>query len=117
MKKKTEGLVYSTDHGKMCPGCDKPITDCACSKSEATSLKGPIHIRRETKGRKGKGVTVVSNLPMAPPQIKDLAKELKSKVGTGGTVKNGTIEIQGEHIELLMKVLSGKGWKVKKIGG
>ena len=117
MKKKRDGLVYSTDHGKMCPGCNKAISNCACSKEESIASKGPIKIRRETKGRKGKGVTVISNIPLTLSEIKNLAKELKTKAGTGGTAKNGTIEIQGEHINLLIEELKKRGFAVKKTGG
>ena len=117
MKKKREGLVYSTDHGKMCPGCNQAENNCLCSKEETVSTKGPIKIRRETKGRKGKGVTVISNIPLTLSEIKDLAKALKTRVGTGGTVKNATIEIQGEHINLLIEELKKRGFAVKRIGG
>lgn len=76
-----------------------------------------VRVGRETKGRKGKGMTLVSGVPLAPADLKALAKELKQKCGTGGTVKDGVIEIQGDHRDQLVELLQGRGWTVKKAGG
>lgn len=76
-----------------------------------------MRVSRETKGRKGKGVTLITGLPMHPDGLKDLAKELKQKCGSGGTVKKGTIEIQGDHRDVIVKELQDKGYAAKKSGG
>lgn len=108
------GLVYSTEHGRMCPACAKPLSECVCTQEEAAATgDGVVQIVYETKGRKGKGVTVVSGLPLRPSELKTLARELKAKCGCGGTVKDGTVEIQGDHRERLSGELKGKGFTVK----
>lgn len=109
--------VYSTEDGKICPGCDQPQAQCVCGKEVVPEGDGIVRLRRETKGRKGKGVTLVDGVLMTPSELKKLAKELKNKCGTGGTVKDGNIEIQGDHRDLLMDVLTQKGFTVKKAGG
>jgi translation initiation factor 1 len=78
---------------------------------------GVVRVGRETKGRKGKGVTLVSGVPLPPEELKTLAKELKQKCGTGGTLKDGVIEIQGDHRDALIELLKTKGWTVKRSGG
>ena len=72
---------------------------------------------RETKGRKGAGVTVISGVPVAEEALKALAKELKARSGSGGTVKDGVIEIQGDHRDLLVEELAKRGFKAKRAGG
>jgi translation initiation factor 1 len=109
--------VYSTEDGKICPDCDQPVAACRCAEEQVPEGDGIVRIRRETKGRKGKGVTLVDGVLMTPTELKGLAKELKSKCGTGGTVKDGVIEIQGDFRDLLMDVLQAKGFQVKKAGG
>ena len=112
------GLVYSTEHGRMCPGCGWPVEKCACSRKDGPeTAAGPVRVRLETKGRKGKGVTVVTGLPLTTAELAVLAKDLKKKCGSGGTVKNGTIEIQGDHRDVVVEHLNAKGWKAKKAGG
>jgi len=74
-------------------------------------------VHRETKGRKGKGVTVISGVPLAPTDLVQFATQLKKKCGSGGTVKDGTIEIQGDHCDILMEELKKQGWPVKRSGG
>jgi translation initiation factor 1 len=78
---------------------------------------GIVRISRETKGRKGKGVTLIGGLPLAQKDLKALAKKLKAKCGTGGTVKEGVIEIQGDQRDLLVAELSQQGYTVKRSGG
>lgn len=78
---------------------------------------GIVRIARSTKGRKGKGVTIITGVPLTGEPLKKLAKDLKQKCGTGGTVKDGVIEIQGDHRDNLLDVLKTKGWQVKKAGG
>ena len=111
------GLVYSTETGRLCSVCSKPITECICSKTATPDGDGIVRIRRETKGRGGKTVTSVSGIPLAFDELKALVAILKKRCGTGGTLKDGIIEIQGEHVELLMTELAKKGFVVKKTGG
>jgi translation initiation factor 1 len=115
-------LVYSTEKGRVCPNCGHPVKKCRCKKGKSSSPKqvlcdGILRIRREVKGRKGKGVTVITGIPLENSRLKQLAKTLKQKCGSGGTVKNGTIEIQGDHRDLLMAELKQLGYTVKKSGG
>lgn len=112
------GLVYSTSHGKMCPRCNNPVANCTCSKThDIPAGDGIVRVWRQTKGRKGKAVTVITGIPLPGPQLKKIAKQLKQKCGAGGTVKAGTIEIQGDHRDLLITELQKKGYTVKKSGG
>jgi translation initiation factor 1 len=112
------GPVYSTEHGRMCPACSKPISDCDCrQKKEAPEGDGIVRVARETKGRKGKGMTVITGVPLDEMGIKELGKQLKAKCGAGGTVKDGVIEIQGDHRDLLLEELRKRGWTVKRVGG
>ena len=112
-------VVYSTDQGKLCPECQQAIKDCCCQnlKSQTILGDGIVRIQRETKGRKGKGVTLVTGLPLNANELKKLAKELKQKCSTGGAVKDGTIEIQGDQRDTIKKLLESKGYKVKLAGG
>lgn len=110
--------VYSCESGRLCPDCGKAVKQCRCSNQPAPSKgDGIVRIQRETKGRKGKGVTLITGLPLAAGELKKLAKTLKQKCGTGGTIKEGVIEIQGDHRELLLGELQNRGWTVKKAGG
>jgi translation initiation factor 1 len=89
-----------------------------CGKNgNATPADGVVRVSRETKGRKGKGVTLVTGLPLNGTDLADLAKQLKGRCGAGGTVKNGIIEIQGDHRDKVVAELLGRGWTVKKAGG
>ena len=109
-------LVYSSEFGRVCPACQSPEKNCICKKSKPSPPGDEIvRVSRETKGRKGKGVTLVTGLPHAA--ITTLAKELKQRCGSGGTVKDGTIEIQGDHRESILSCLTEKGYRVKKAGG
>jgi translation initiation factor 1 len=117
-KNRNSSLVYSTEHGAICPGCGKPAAQCACSKSKPVpKTDGIVRISRQTKGRKGKGVSCVTGLPLSPEKLEDLAKQLKQRCGAGGTVKDGVIEIQGDHRELLALELTKLGYAVKLAGG
>jgi translation initiation factor 1 len=116
--KHESGLVYSTGHGRICPGCSQPVGACTC-KAKTPPLKsdGIVRVGRETKGRKGSGVTTVTGLLLAPGQLRDLAGQLKKKCGAGGAVKEGVIEIQGDHRDLLVAALEKLGYTVKRAGG
>jgi len=117
-KNANSGLVYSTELGRMCPACRQPIKDCRCSKQKPLPKSdGIVRISRETKGRKGKGVTVITGVPLNHDELEKLGRQLKQRCGTGGTVKEGTIEIQGDHRDLLLTELGKLGWVVKKAGG
>ncbi|MDD5759421.1 MAG: translation initiation factor Sui1 [Desulfobulbaceae bacterium] len=111
------GIVYSTEHGTMCPACGKPLAKCSCpQKIPEIQGDGNVRIAWETKGRKGSGVTVITGLPAPIDALKTLAKTLKRKCGCGGTVKNGSLEIQGDHRDLLLAELQELGYKVKCTG-
>lgn len=112
-------LVYSTGLGRLCPQCQQPTASCQCGKTPKPTPKGDgiVRVGRETKGRKGAGVTVVSGVPLAGEALKALAKTLKAKCGSGGTVKDGIIEIQGEHRDTLVAELEKLGYKAKRAGG
>ena len=112
------GLVYSTEHGKMCTECRKPLADCACSRNASTPVTdGIVRVSRETKGRKGKGVTLIKGLTLDVLALAQLGKRLKTACGSGGTVKDGVIEIQGDHCERVIEHLRKQGWVVKRAGG
>lgn len=115
---KEGGIVYSTEFGKMCPGCNKPAASCICSKKQSIPKHdGIVRLMRETKGRKGKGVTLITGVPLDDEGLNQLAKALKQKCGSGGSIKDGVIEIQGDHRDALEKELNRLGYKVKRAGG
>jgi len=112
------GLVYSSEHGRMCPSCGRTAAQCACKKAKAVPKgDGIVRVGRETKGRKGKGVTIVTGVPLPSDDLKDLAQQLKKRCGSGGTLKDGVIEIQGDHRDLLVEDLIKRGFTVKRTGG
>jgi translation initiation factor 1 len=108
--------VYSTEHGKMCPACNKPIGACICSQPLPTG-DGIVRVSRETKGRKGKGVTIIRGVALDVAGLRQLATQLKQHCGSGGTVKDGAIEIQGDHRHKVMEELRKRGYTVKAAGG
>jgi translation initiation factor 1 len=111
-------LVYSSGFGRVCPECARAVKECVCrKKSGQPGSDGIVRIRRESKGRGGKTVSVIVGIPLNDEGIRTLAGELKRRCGSGGTVKDGIIEIQGDHRELLLSELSAKGYKVKAAGG
>ena len=101
-------IVFSTDKGRIKPDKRKP---------EGPKNNGIVRVGRETKGRKGKGMTVITGVPLHPEGLKDLARTLKQNCGTGGTIKGQTIEIQGDHRDLLVSELQSMGYNAKKSGG
>jgi len=112
------GLVYSTEFGRMCPACRRPIAECRCNKAQPVPKSdGIVRVRLETKGRKGKGVTVITGVPLDATALEILGKQLKQRCGSGGTVKDGVIEIQGDHRERVIEDLAKQGWTVKRSGG
>ncbi len=112
-------IVYSTEHGRMCPECGRPATGCVCRQRKADTPRsaGPVRVGRQTQGRKGKGVTVITGLPLGDDDLKALARDLKTRCGTGGTAKDGVIEIQGDHRDLLVEELKKRGWDARRSGG
>ncbi|HTP66161.1 MAG TPA: translation initiation factor Sui1 [Geobacteraceae bacterium] len=115
---KNSVLVWSSEVGRICPGCGKAASACVCRKQTARPAgDGVVRVRRESKGRGGKTVTVVSGLPGDDAALKVLAGELKRRCGTGCSVKDGNIEIQGDFCDLLMAELAKRGFTVKRAGG
>ncbi len=113
-----DGTVYSSRHGRMCAHCGRKAAECACRRSpRAPRGDGIVRVRRETKGRKGKTVTTVSGLPLPGEDLRSLAGELKRRCGSGGSVVDGVIEIQGDHRETLVGDLEARGYTVKRAGG
>ena len=114
------GLVYSTESGRMCPDCRQPVGACLCkanARAAVPAVDGVVRVSRETKGRGGKAVTLIKGLALDIAGLTALGKGLKAACGTGGTVKDGVIEIQGDHVERILAVLQAKGHKVKRAGG
>ena len=112
-------LVYSTESGRIttCPTCDLPYKECRCGQAPQPTRKsdGIVRVMRDRKGRGGKTVTVVTGVPEA--ELTTLAQQLKKLCGSGGTVKDGTIEIQGDHCDKIIAKLTTLGHKVKRAGG
>lgn len=113
------GLVYSTDAGRMCPACRQPVTGCQCKArtAAASASDGVARVSREKQGRGGKLVTVVRGLPLAPEALHALGKRLRTACGAGGTVKEGVLEIQGDHVERVLALLTEQGQRAKRAGG
>lgn len=103
--------VYSTDKGRLCPACSESLEQCRCAAIAANKAlgDGKVRVRLDTKGRNGKAVTQVEGLAMTLSEIEALAKTLKARCGSGGAVKNGVIEIQGDHRPVVLSFLQTKG--------
>jgi len=117
-KSPTGGLVYSTEGGRMCPVCRNPVAQCICAslKAKVQPSDGVVRVSRETKGRGGKAVTVVKGLGLSEDELAQLGKQLKAACGSGGTVKDGVIEVQGDHCEKVIALLKSQGHAVKRSG-
>lgn len=116
MQSNNSKLVYSTEYGKMCSGCAKPIKECVCHELKKETVSNPDGVARlkfETKNRKGKGVTIIEGLPINEQELLKLAKSFKQKFGIGGSVKNSIIELQGDHREQIKVELVKQGYKIK----
>lgn len=111
------GLVYSTESGRMCPDCRQPSAQCACKAQAVPVGDGVVRVSRQTKGRGGKCVTLVKGLALDAVSLALLGKQLRTACGSGGTVKDGVIEIQGDHCELVMDALVKHGHQPKRAGG
>jgi translation initiation factor 1 len=111
-------VVYTTGLGAVCPGCRRPVKDCSCRDIKGKPVRdGIVRVSRETSGRKGKGVSVITGLPLTPVELEALAGELKRRCGSGGTATDGRIEIQGDHRDALVAELTRRGYTVKRAGG
>ncbi len=108
--KKNSRLVYSTDIGRIKP-------EKEADEVSTASADGIIRVSRETKGRNGKGVTIASGFDMTADELKKFAKKLKQVCGTGGTAKEGRIEIQGDQREKIVEYLTKEGYSAKRSGG
>jgi translation initiation factor 1 len=116
----SSSLVYSTDGGRICPACRKPVAQCVCKAQRASvpAGDGVVRVSRESKGRGGKTVTLVRGLALDAMALAALGKRLRSACGTGGTVKDGVLEIQGDHAERVVELLRAEGLaNVKRAGG
>ena len=124
MQKILTTLVYSTETGRICPDCSQPVAQCQCAANKkalaaagAASVDGIVRVQRETKGRGGKSVTLVRGLALDAEALVALGKQLKAVCGSGGTVKDGVVEVQGDHVVTVMAALQKLGHKVKRVGG
>jgi translation initiation factor 1 len=112
-------LVHSTGAGRLCPDCGQPKGTCRCGARRAAPgpAPGPVRVGRETQGRGGKGVTVISGLGLAPAELEALARELKQRCGSGGRIVAERIEIQGEHRDAIVAELARRGIAARRAGG
>ena len=111
------GLVYSTDAGRMCPDCRQPVASCTCKAQVLPQTDGVVRVSLQTKGRGGKSVTLVKGLPLDALALAAVAKQLRAACGSGGTVKDGVVEVQGDHVATVMAALQKQSYVVKRAGG
>jgi len=118
VKQRGDRLVYSSEQGRVCPDCGRPRPKCSCGQPRRVDRgDGIVRVRREKKGRRGKTVTTISGIPLPSDELAQLAGELKRRCGTGGSAKNGVVEIQGDHCDALALELANRGYTVKRAGG
>ncbi len=112
-------LVYSTETGRMCPECGKALAACSCKAGAKAAVVGDgvVRVSRQTKGRGGKVVTLVKGVALDAIELAVLGKQLRTACGSGGTVKDGVIEVQGDHCERVMQELVKLGHKPRRAGG
>jgi len=115
-------VVYSSADGRVCRTCEKPLDRCRCSAPRMTPRDAPqptggVRVGRASKGRKGKPMTTIEGLPLRAEALAELARDLKRFCGSGGTVRDGVIEIQGEHRDVLVEELGKRGFEAKRSGG
>lgn len=114
--------VYSSEQGRICPHCGLPIERCVCRAHPRQQVAnadgdGIARVGRTSKGRGGKTVTLVTGLQLLPDDLAALGRDLKRRCGTGGAVKDGVIEIQGDHRDDVMAELERRGIRAKRTGG
>lgn len=114
----SDRVVYSTD-SSTCPSCGQPYRSCRCDQPAVQKKKsdGIVRIMRDRKQRGGKTVTVIAGVAGNESELLALSQQLKKLCGTGGTVKEGNIEIQGDHCTKIQEKLTALGYKVKRAGG
>jgi translation initiation factor 1 len=110
-------LVYSTDGGRSCPACRQPLAQCTCKVNTAPRGDGNVRVSRERQGRGGKTVTVVRGLALNDAELAALGKQLRQACGSGGTARDGVLEIQGDHRDRVLQWLLQQGHKAKAAGG
>jgi translation initiation factor 1 len=116
-KNSSSSLVYSTETGRICPDCRQPVSSCTCKTASVIKGDGVVRVSRQSKGRGGKTVTLVKGVALDAAALSALGKALRSACGSGGTVKDGVIEIQGDHCELVLETLKKHGHDAKRAGG
>jgi translation initiation factor 1 len=110
--------VYSTDSGRICPSCGKPVANCICKKTaHRAASDGIVRILRDSKQRKGKTVTLITGVVGSDETLRNLLSDLKRLCGCGGTLKDGILEIQGDHRDMIFQELKKRGYTVKLAGG
>jgi translation initiation factor 1 len=118
--------VWSSESGRICSECGNPVSSCTCKKKKDEKTEknerlfpddGIIRIMREIKGYGGKTVTIIGNITINTDKLKDLARQLKNRCGTGGTIKDGEIIIQGDHRQAILEELTRQGYRAKISGG
>ena len=121
MQRRGDATVYSTEHGRTCPHSGHAVAKCQCRANPRAAAPpagdGIVRVGKESKGRRGKTVTTVTGVPLAPDDLQTLAKQLKRRCGTGGSVKDGVIEIQGDQRDVLVAELEARDYKVRRSGG
>jgi len=119
-------VVYDSAVGRVCPTCGRPSKDCACrpkrpafreASKNVPRNDGIVRVSRDRRNRRGKTVTVVTGVPGSEAALDELAGTLKRLCGCGGTAKDGVIEIQGDHRDLVVSKLMELGYRVKIAGG
>jgi translation initiation factor 1 len=111
-------LVYSTEVGRTCPTCRQSVALCQCKQNKPKAKgDGFVRVSLDAKGRGGKSVTVIKGLPLDSDELALLGRQLRSKCGSGGTTKDGVIEVQGDHCASLAVALEKLQFKVKRVGG
>jgi len=112
-------VVYTTDEGAVCPECKRPKVKCGCADARKLQVRGDgnVRVRRETNGRGGKTVTTIAGLALNQVELQALLKDFKRVCGAGGASKDGVLEIQGDHCELILRELARRGIKAKRAGG
>ena len=110
------GLVYSTDAGRMCPNCRQPMASCSCKAQALPKTDGVVRVSLQIKGRGGKSVTVVKGLPLDAAALAMLGKQMRAACGSGGTVKDGVVEVQGDHVATVIAELQKQNYNVKRVG-